>query len=229
LGIIYKFLSRPAKGSRQVDLDTLRREYLQGGLHREDLHGDPLQQFDIWLQQACKAELQDPTAMTIATVNSSGQPSQRIVLLKKLDEKGFVFYTNLGSRKAQELADNPKVSLHFAWLPLDRQVIIRGEAQRISAAQALKYFISRPKESQLAAWASKQSNRISSRQLLDQQFAQMKEKFSQGEIPLPSFWGGYCVKPETIEFWQGGANRLHDRFLYSRGENRHWSIERLAP
>jgi pyridoxamine 5'-phosphate oxidase len=167
--------------------------------------------------------------MSIATVSADGQPSQRIVLLKGCDERGFVFYTNQESRKAQEIAGNNKVSLHFAWLELDRQVKICGTAEKVSAKESLKYFLSRPKESQLAAWASEQSRPVSSRQLLEQQFARMKQKFHEGEIPLPSFWGGYRVKPHQIEFWQGGAMRLHDRFQFTLQPDGGWEVRRLAP
>lgn len=207
----------------------MRREYLHGGLTRDNLKDDPIDQFQHWLQQAVDGQVLDPTAMSIATVSADGQPSQRIVLLKNCDERGFVFYTNHGSRKAQEIAGNNKVSLHFAWLELDRQVKICGTAEKVSSAESLKYFLSRPKESQLAAWASEQSHPISSRGLLEQQFARMKEKFHKGDIPLPSFWGGYRVKPHRIEFWQGGAMRLHDRFLFTLQPDGGWEIERLAP
>lgn len=212
-----------------LKLDGFRREYLQGGLNRADLAGDPLEQFQCWMAQVIATEIPDPNAMTIATVDATGQPSQRIVLLKGLDQRGFVFYTNLRSRKAQELKQNPKVSLHFPWHCLERQVKVCGIAEPISSAESLKYFLSRPRDSQLAAWASQQSRPISSRALLLQQFAAMKNKFSKGEIPLPDFWGGFRVKPHLIEFWQGGAHRLHDRFQYTlQGENS-WTIERLEP
>jgi pyridoxamine 5'-phosphate oxidase len=213
-----------------VELEQLRRDYLQGGLRRNDLHEDPIRQFEHWLQQAIDAELKDPTAMTLATVDAEGQPSQRIVLLKHLDGRGFVFYTNYESNKARDMAGNGRVSLHFPWHVLERQVKVCGTVEKVSTAESLKYFVSRPEESQLAAWASAQSRPVSSRQLLMQQFAKMKEKFQHGEIPLPSFWGGYRVIPHKIEFWQGGGNRLHDRFLYSRQPNgSDWLIERLAP
>lgn len=212
-----------------MDIDHIRREYLHGGLTRENLKDDPIDQFQFWLQQAVDAQVQDPTAMSIATVSADGQPSQRIVLLKGCDERGFVFYTNQESRKAQEIAGNNKVSLHFAWLELDRQVKICGTAEKVSAKESLKYFLSRPKESQLAAWASEQSRPVSSRQLLEQQFARMKQKFHEGEIPLPSFWGGYRVKPHQIEFWQGGAMRLHDRFQFTLQPDGGWEVRRLAP
>jgi len=212
-----------------MDIDSIRREYLQGGLHRDDLKGCPVEQFNCWLQQAVKAELKDPTAMTVAPVGADGQPSQRIVLLKDVSPDGFVFYTNYGSRKAQELEGNNRVSLHFPWHMLERQVKICGVAEKVSASQAAKYFLSRPEESQLAAWASHQSRPISTRSMLMQQFAHMKEKFASGQIPLPDFWGGYCVVPHQIEFWQGGGNRLHDRFVYTKQPSGEWDIQRLAP
>ena len=212
-----------------MSIDQIRREYLQGGLTREQLLEDPIAQFNRWLEQAIKSEVPDPTAMTLATVSADGQPSQRIVLLKHVDQQGFVFYTNFESRKGREIDANAKVSLHFPWHIMERQVKIGGQAERLPTAEALRYFLSRPKESQLAAWASAQSRPISSRQLLMQQFNAIKQKFSQGDIPLPDFWGGYRVLPHEIEFWQGGANRLHDRFLYTRQSEQRWHIERLAP
>lgn len=212
-----------------MELENLRREYLQGGLNREDLNADPVKQLEFWLQQAIDLQLDDPTAMVVATVAADGQPSQRIVLLKHLDEKGLVFYTNYGSRKAKEIAGNSKVSLHFPWNDIDRQVKIQGQAQKISAAESLKYFLSRPRESQLAAWASEQSRPLTSKQVLLTQVEHMKEKFGKGEIPLPDFWGGIRVAPSMFEFWQGGANRLHDRFEYSLQKGGSWAIQRLAP
>ena len=212
-----------------MDLDSLRREYLKGGLRREDLLADPIEQFQIWLKQAIDAQLADPTAMTIATVDSDGQPSQRIVLLKHVDVDGFVFYTNYASRKANELAHNARISLHFPWHTLERQVKVRGSAEKLPTATSLAYFASRPRESQLAAWASQQSRPVSSRQMLMQQFDAMKRKFSSGEIPLPDLWGGFRVRPTAIEFWQGGASRLHDRFEYTRHASGAWAVERLAP
>lgn len=212
-----------------MDLESLRREYLQGGLSREDLASDPFDQFSEWMQQAIKLEIFDPTAMTIATVAADGQPSQRIVLLKSFDSAGFVFYTNYGSRKANELDGNPKISLHFPWHAIDRQVKVCGEAVKISMAESLKYFASRPKESQIAALASQQSQVLTSRSFLLNQFESLKQKFIHGEIPLPDFWGGYRVEPKEIEFWQGGANRLHDRFRYLRQDDSAWTVDRLAP
>jgi len=212
-----------------LNLENLRREYLRDGLRRDQLASDPIEQFERWMAQMVAAEISDPNAMTIATVDASGQPSQRIVLLKGLDQRGFVFYTNLRSHKAQDLKQNPKISLHFPWHCLERQVKVCGVAQQMTAAESLKYFLSRPRESQLAAWASNQSRPISSRAMLMQQFEAMKNKFSKGEIPLPDFWGGFRVKPQQIEFWQGGAHRLHDRFQYTRRADDSWEIARLEP
>jgi len=211
-----------------MSLEENRREYDYGKLSRESLLDNPFDQFSLWMNQAIEARVQDPTAMSVATVSSEGKPWQRMVLLKGFDKKGFVFYTNLGSRKAKEIEANAQVSLHFPWLQLDRQVIIGGRAERLSAVEVVKYFLSRPKESQLAAWASKQSSRINSRQALETQFAQIKEKFSKGDVPLPDFWGGYRVVPEAIEFWQGGESRLHDRFSYGL-DGDDWEISRLSP
>ena len=208
-----------------MDLESLRREYLRGGLSRDELAADPIDQFSLWMQQAVELGIGDPTAMTIATVSAIGQPSQRIVLLKHFD----AFYTNYGSRKADELDTNPKISLHFPWHSIDRQVKVCGKAVKVSAAESLKYFASRPKESQIAAIASQQSRVLTSRSFLMNQFESVKQKFSNGEIPLPDFWGGYRVEPKEIEFWQGGANRLHDRFRYLQSSGSSWSIDRLAP
>ena len=212
-----------------MNLESLRREYLHGGLSLDELAADPLDQFSMWMQQAIELGIGDPNAMTIATVSADGQPSQRIVLLKHFDASGFVFYTNYGSRKADELDTNPKISLHFPWHSIDRQVKVCGKAVKVSAAESLKYFASRPKESQIAAIASQQSRVLTSRSFLMNQFESVKQKFSNGEIPLPDFWGGYRVEPKEIEFWQGGANRLHDRFRYLQSSGSSWSIDRLAP
>lgn len=212
-----------------MKLEDIRREYTQGGLRREMLDASPIVQFEAWLKQVVDAGFPDPTAMVVATVDSEGQPSQRIVLLKHLDEKGFVFFTNSGSRKAQEIANNSKVCLHFPWHGIERQVIVYGEAKPLPTAAVAKYFLSRPKESQLAAWASQQSRPVSSRKMLMETFHNMKAKFANGDIPLPDFWGGYCVEPSKIEFWQGGEHRLHDRFMYIKQEDGAWNIERLNP
>lgn len=211
-----------------MDISNFRREYLRGGLQRKDLADDPVRQFREWFEQAQKTNIADPTAMILATVDGHGRPSQRTVLLKYYDADGFVFFTNYESRKAREIVGNPQVSLLFVWLELERQIMINGAARKISTAESAKYFMSRPKESQVAAWVSSQSHKLSSRQMLMQKFAEMKTKIGEGKVPLPSFWGGYKVIPEEFEFWQGRKNRLHDRFHYiPDGDG--WTIERLAP
>ncbi len=212
----------------RMDLESFRRDFIKGGLRHKDLDEDPIRQFESWFNQAVGARISDPNAMTLATVGQDGQPSQRMVLLKSFDHKGFVFFTNYGSQKAMEISAHSKVALHFPWHMLDRQVRITGEAEKITHKESMQYFISRPKDSQLAAWASEQSNRIRSRQVLLTQFARMKQKFAKGAVPLPDFWGGFRIRPDSLEFWQGGADRLHDRFLYTR-QTEGWSIKRLAP
>jgi len=211
-----------------MSLEDSRREYQYGRLRRESLKDSPFEQFNLWMEQAIHSDLSDPTAMCLATVNAEGKPWQRTVLLKGMDERGLMFYTNLGSRKAREMSGNPNVSLIFPWMRMDRQVIVGGQVERLTKTEVLSYFLKRPRGSQLAAWASQQSSRLSSRQALEAQFIQMKEKFAAGEIPVPDFWGGYRVVPSEFEFWQGGENRLHDRFQYLRSE-KGWTILRLAP
>ena len=209
--------------------EEFRREYTSGGLSRGMLNASPLRQFESWLEQAVDAGLKDPTAMVLATVDEQGQSGQRIVLLKGLSRGGFVFYTNYGSAKAAAIAANSRVSLLFPWNELDRQVIVGGHAQKMSLAESASYFITRPRESQIAAWASRQSRPVSARAMLEKQVHVLREKFGKGEIPVPDFWGGYRVIPERIEFWQGGEHRLHDRFLYSRAGEGAWNIEQLQP
>ena len=211
-----------------MSLKDTRREYQYGRLTRESLQDSPMDQFTFWMEQAIGSNLSDPTAMCLATVDAQGKPWQRTVLLKGFDEKGFMFYTNLGSRKAVDIEGNANVSLIFPWMPLDRQVIVGGRAEKLSKTEVLKYFIKRPRGSQLAAWASKQSSRLTSRQALEAQFIQMKQKYAAGEVPLPDFWGGFRVVPAEIEFWQGGESRLHDRFQYLL-DDKGWVISRLAP
>ncbi len=211
-----------------MDIGDYRREYAKDGLNRKDLRDSPFEQFEKWFTQAMNANIPDASAMSLATVSTDGKPSQRIVLLKLFDEKGFVFFTNYNSQKSQQIGENRNVSLLFPWTELERQIEISGKASRISTAESLKYFLSRPKGSQLGAWASAQSSPINSRQILEGQLQKMKNKFTKGDIPLPDFWGGYRVVPETIEFWQGGVNRLHDRFEYHRTSDG-WDIERLQP
>jgi pyridoxamine 5'-phosphate oxidase len=212
-----------------MQYDAFRREYIAGGLNREMLDASPIHQFETWLEQAVKAGLKDPTAMVLATVGEGGLPWQRMVLLKGLSHGGFVFYTNYGSAKAAAIASNPHVSLLFPWNELDRQVIVAGTVEKMSVVESASYFFTRPRESQIAAWASRQSRPISARALLEKQVNVLKEKFGKGEVPMPDFWGGYRVVPQKIEFWQGGEHRLHDRFLYRLQADTSWTIEQLQP
>ncbi len=213
-----------------MDIGNLRRDYGHlGELHRSDLDPDPVVQFVHWFAQAQQTDMMDPSAMSLATADASGEVSVRTVLLKIYDQKGFVFFTNYESDKARQIAQNPNVALLFPWLRLDRQVKIRGQASRISNAESLKYFVSRPRGSQLGAWVSEQSSVISSRALLMSKLEEIKTRFADGDISLPEFWGGYRVVPRSIEFWQGQKDRLHDRFRYTRQDDASWLIERLAP
>ncbi len=212
-----------------MDIHNLRRNYGRSSLNIKDLDINPVKQFDKWFKIALKEISPDPNSMALATAGNDCQPSLRTVLLKYYDEDGFVFFTNYNSKKAKQISENSKVSLLFTWLILERQVIIEGKAEKISKAESLKYFSSRPFGSQLGAWVSPQSSIISSKSILLSKLEQMKQKFKNGKIPLPDFWGGYRVVPKKIEFWQGGENRLHDRFLYEKNENGEWEIHRLAP
>lgn len=210
-------------------LASMRVNYTLGHLDEKDLQPDPYDQFGLWFKQACEAGLLEPNAMTLATVDAEGRPTTRTVLLKDWDQRGFVFFTNLESRKAKQIAANPNVSLLFTWLPLQRQLAINGVAEPTSTAEVLAYFVKRPFGSQLAAWASPQSRIISTRSILEMKWEEMKRKFREGDVPVPSFWGGFRVIPRDFEFWQGGESRLHDRFLYRRTESHGWAIDRLAP
>jgi pyridoxamine 5'-phosphate oxidase len=213
-----------------MDLFDRRQEYARERLERENLDDCPFAQFENWMRQAETCQLEEPNAMCLATVDDNGQPSTRIVLLKQFSKaNGLVFFTNYESRKAKEMDTTHKVAANFLWLPLQRQVNITGTVTRISTAQSLKYFLSRPLASRLGAWTSPQSKVISSRQLLESKWQEMKRKFSDGSVPLPDFWGGYAIQPSSFEFWQGRPSRLHDRFVYRQQEDSSWLIERLAP
>lgn len=209
-----------------MDLEDIRREYMLGGLRSYQLKSDPILQFELWLQQTIETKVHDPTAMILATVNSQGHPSQRIVLLKHVDQDGFVFFTNTQSRKAQDILNQSQVSLHFPWHVLERQVMVEGRAELLSRESVEEYFQTRPLESRLAAWASHQSEVIDSREQLMNQYEHARQ--AQVEDKTPDFWGGYRVVPDKVEFWQGGEHRLHDRFRYTR-ESESWQIERLSP
>jgi pyridoxamine 5'-phosphate oxidase len=212
-----------------MDIASLRNEYRKAELTEELLNTNPFLQFQKWMEEAVKSDLYEPTAMILSTADQHGAPSSRTVLLKMYDERGFVFFTNYQSRKGREIGENPQVSLLFPWLDLERQVIVMGRAEKISTAESLGYFASRPRGSQLGAWASAQSTVVSSRQLLAMQFEKMKQKFLEGDIPIPDFWGGYRVVPRRIEFWQGRENRLHDRFEFVWEDlEADWKIARLS-
>ena len=208
------------------DLSNLRKEYLKSGIVKDDLKSNPIEQFSLWFDQAIEANIIEPSAMSLAT--SDDYIGIRTVLLKFFDDKGFVFFTNYESKKSKQLQNNPQAALLFPWLALERQVKIIGSVEKITKLESLKYFSSRPKDSQIGAWSSQQSSKISSRAILVDQFAVMKKKFANGEIPLPDFWGGYRVVPQSIEFWQGRESRLHDRLIYERKDNV-WNVSRLSP
>lgn len=211
-----------------MDIGDLRSEYSGEPLRRADVDPDPGKQFAKWFGQAREVRQPEVNACTIATAGMDGRPNARTVLLKYFDADGFVFFTNLQSRKAREMAENPSVAMLFFWQTLERQVCIRGAVERVSATEAMKYFARRPRDSQLGAWVSEQSAVISTRSVLEMKMEEFKRKFAAGEVPLPSFWGGYRVRPEEVEFWQGRASRLHDRLRYRQVDDT-WVIERLAP
>jgi len=203
---------------------------MAAGLRRADLDPDPYREFEKRFTLAIESGIPEPNAMSLATVDEDGQPWLRVVLLKTYDERGFVFFTNYESRKARHIARNPRVALSFPWFALGWEVKVTGAAVRVSFAESAQYFATRPRGSQIGAWASPQSQVITSRSLLDAKVAEMMRKLRDQEVPLPSFWGGYRVQPSTIEFWQARTNRLHDRFFYSHAEAEGaWRIERLAP
>ena len=212
-----------------MNVSDLRRSATGFTLEREDLNDDPIIQFEGWFRHACETVPMDPNAVSIATVDEHNRPTSRTVLLKYFDEAGFVFFTNFESAKARHIDANPNVALLFFWSEAARQVRINGTATRIPTRETLKYFVSRPRGSQIGAWVSSQSSVISSRSILETEFQKLKTKFRNKEVPLPSFWGGYRVAPREIEFWQGRRNRLHDRFRYSRDEDGNWVVARLAP
>jgi pyridoxamine 5'-phosphate oxidase len=212
-----------------TDPASSRYEHAADGLRRRDLDPDPIKQFGNWFTAAIEAGIRDVNAMSLATATPDAKPSVRIVLLKGFDQDGFVFFTNYESEKGVQLEQNPNAALGFYWIELDRQIRIGGSVTKTSREESQRYFHSRPLGSQLGAWASRQSDVIDGRRVLDGRMAEMSERYGKGPIPLPPHWGGYRLKPVTMEFWQGRPNRLHDRFRYSRRADGTWCIDRLAP
>ncbi len=212
-----------------MDLSRFREEYLKDTLHRSDMAATPFEQFDRWFRQALESGIPEPNAMSIATATPNGLPSLRTVLLKYYDERGYVFFTNYTSRKSREIDANPEVCMMLPWVTLERQIIVSGRAEKISRAETLKYFLTRPRESQLGAWVSRQSQVISTRKLLMMKLGELKRKFAEGQVPLPDFWGGFRIVPHHMEFWQGGPGRVHDRLMYSLRGDGEWDLVRLQP
>ena len=206
-----------------------RYEHAAVGLRRRDLDPDPIKQFSNWFTAAIEAELRDVNAMSLATVGRDGKPSVRVVLLKRFDQNGFVFFTNYESEKGKQLEANPRAALAFYWIELDRQIRVSGTVEKTSRQESVRYFHSRPLGSQIATWASHQSEVVDARRVLDARFAEMSERYATGSVPLPPHWGGYRLWPERFEFWQGRPNRLHDRFRYTRNPDKSWRIDRVAP
>ena len=234
-----------------MNLSDFREDYQRGALGREGLNANPISQFESWFQAAageraqsrwrkigialyklwgaiCNHRPPDSNAMTLATVDKNGAPSSRTVLLKSVDERGFIFFTNYESRKGRELAENPQAALTFFWQELERQVCVAGMITKLPAAESEQYFKTRPRGSQIGAWASDQSEAVPDRAFLEAKWHELEKKFPH-EVPLPPFWGGYILKPSRIEFWQGRSSRLHDRFCYTRQPDDSWKIERLSP
>jgi pyridoxamine 5'-phosphate oxidase len=219
-----------AKRTHKLSLAEVREDYRLGAFGEANCETNPIIQFEKWYLDAQSVEGKEPNAMVLATVNSSGQPSARIVLLKEVSDAGFVFYTNYSSRKAHDLETNPRCALTFYWSDLERQVRVEGKAVRVDRSQSEGYFRSRPRGSKLGAWASHQSEPIPNREVLESKLSELEAQYAGiEEIPVPEFWGGYCVVPDQIEFWQGRPNRLHDRLLYRRNGETKWIIERLSP
>jgi pyridoxamine 5'-phosphate oxidase len=212
-----------------TDIGAMRHDYAAGGLTEKEVLADPIAQFRRWFEDAERAGIYEPNAMTLATVDATGQPSARVVLLKALDQRGLAFFTNLAGRKSRELAANARAALVFWWGPLARQVRFEGAVERVADAEADAYFASRPRGSQIGAWASAQSSVIPDRQTLEDAARSHDQRFGVGAVPRPEFWGGFRLVPERAEFWQGRSDRLHDRLRYTRGATGDWRIERLAP
>lgn len=212
-----------------LSIADLRQNYTRYGLIEAEADLNPFKQFKIWFEQAIFAQLLEPNAMTVTTTVLNGKPSARMVLLKDFDERGFVFYTNYESLKGRQLLENPWTALVFWWAELERQVRIEGRVEKVSSQESDAYFLSRPKDSQLGAWVSNQSQVIESREVLEQELEKLKQKYANQPIPRPRYWGGFRVIPSEIEFWQGRPSRLHDRLRYRLDQDNHWIRERLSP
>jgi pyridoxamine 5'-phosphate oxidase len=212
-----------------MTLADLRKDYSLAGLTEKELARDPFRQFEKWFQEAEAAKIPEPNAMILATATREGRPSSRTVLLKGLDGRGFVFYSNYESRKGRELEGNARSTLLFPWIALERQVIVEGAVAKVAREEGEAYFHSRPRLSQLSAWVSQQSSIIAGREVLEESMRALEKKYAGQEVPLPPHWGGWRLTPETVEFWQGRRNRLHDRLRYRREKDGGWIVERLAP
>jgi pyridoxamine 5'-phosphate oxidase len=211
-----------------MDIGDMRRDFESDGLNFSVLSNNPFEQFEQWFNNAREAGVLEPNALSLGTVDQDGRAALRTVLLKSFDDQGFVFYTNYGSRKAQDLSANPSAAMLFPWIALNRQVIVRGDVEKVSQTESLRYFASRPRGSQIGAWVSEQSQVITSREALEEQVERVQARFETGDVPLPPFWGGYRLRPARFEFWQGRPSRLHDRFEYTRRDGE-WCIQRLQP
>ena len=214
---------------KKESIENLRNDYRSASLSEKDVAADPISQFAKWFAEALDGELYEPNAMTLATATHDGKPSARILLLKGFDKTGFTFYTNYLSRKGKEISRNPAASMVFFWAELERQVRIEGTIEKVSKEESEKYFHSRPKESQVGAIASQQSQELKGREPLENSWNELLEKFADKEVPKPAYWGGYVLKPQVVEFWQGRPGRLHDRIVYKRSDKNSWKIVRLAP
>jgi pyridoxamine 5'-phosphate oxidase len=210
-------------------LSKLRKDYGIMGLNEADLNPDPIKQFETWFTEAANAEIVEPNAFTLSTVSALGKPTSRIVLLRNFDQRGFTFYSNYQSRKGSDMEANPNVSMNFFWPDVERQIRINGTVVKLSRMESMDYFKSRPRPSQIGAWASEQSQVLLSKQVLEQRIQEIEKRFEGIDVEIPPFWGGYCVRPIDIEFWQGRPGRLHDRLRYTKQEDETWIIERLNP